>query len=113
MPTRENVAEEIRRNSISAGCEDPRFTPVREEELPLLTYSVDILTKPEPVSSKKELDPEKYGVIVRSGYKTGLLLPDLEGVNTVDEQISIALGKAGIDRFESYSIERFRVIRHS
>jgi AmmeMemoRadiSam system protein A len=113
MPTRKNVAEEIRRNSISAGCEDPRFTPVREEELPLLTYSVDILTKPEPVSSKKELDPEKYGVIVRSGYKTGLLLPDLEGVNTVDEQISIALGKAGIDRFESYSIERFRVIRHS
>lgn len=112
MPTKSNIAEEVRRNAISAGCEDPRFSPVRTEELPELTYSVDVLTKPEPIDSKSKLDPKKYGIIVKKGYKTGLLLPDLEGVDTVDEQIDIALRKAGISPFEDYKIERFQVIRH-
>jgi AmmeMemoRadiSam system protein A len=112
IPTKANIAEEIRQNAISAGCDDPRFPSVRTEELPELEYSVDVLTKPEPIESKSELDPKRYGIIVKKGYKKGLLLPDLEGVDTVDEQISIALQKAGISPFDDYKIERFQVIRH-
>ncbi len=112
LPTRENIAEEIQRNAISAGCEDPRFYPVTPDELSELEYSVDILTKPEPIESLDKLDPKKYGIIVRKGYRSGLLLPDLEGVDTVEEQLSIALRKAGIRPNENYEMERFEVIRH-
>lgn len=112
MPTEKNIAEEILRNAISAGTGDPRFNPVRSDELEDLVYSVDVLTSPEPVDSKEQLDPKRYGVIVRRGYKSGLLLPDLEGVDTVEDQLNIALRKAGIWHKEDYSIERFEVIRH-
>lgn len=111
-PLKNNIAEEIIRNAVSAGTEDPRFYPVEIDELDDIVYSVDVLTKPEPVKSKDDLDVKKYGVIVRSGYKSGLLLPDLEGVDTVDQQISIALRKAGIAPNEKYTIERFEVVRH-
>lgn len=112
LPQRNNIAEEIIKNAISAGFEDPRFEPVEYDELQELEYSVDVLTTPEPIKSKDELDPKKYGVIVRRGYRSGLLLPDLEGVNTVDEQIAIALKKAGIMPQEKYTLERFEVVRH-
>lgn len=112
LPTKKNIAEEIRQNAISAGCEDPRFEPVEPEELPELTYSVDVLTRPEPIDSPDKLDPKRYGVIVRKGFRSGLLLPDLEGVDTVEEQISIALKKAGIRPDEDYKLERFEVVRH-
>ncbi|HBM75527.1 MAG TPA: AMMECR1 domain-containing protein [Clostridiaceae bacterium] len=108
----QNIAEEIIENAISAGTRDPRFYPVEKDELDDLVYSVDVLGKSEPVSSREELDASKYGVIVRSDWRSGLLLPNLEGVDTVDEQISIALKKAGIDEDEDYSIERFEVVRH-
>lgn len=111
FPAYDNITEEIMRNAIEAGERDPRFNPVEEEELYEIVYSVDVLM-PAEKSSKGMLDPKKYGVIVRSGYRTGLLLPDLSGVDTVDEQISIALKKAGIEEDENYSIERFEVIRH-
>lgn len=111
-PLKNNIAEEIIRNAVSAGTEDPRFYPVEIDELDDIVYSVDVLTKPEPVKSKDDLDAKKYGVIVRSGYKSGLLLPDLDGVDTVDQQISIALRKAGIAPDEKYTIERFEVVRH-
>ncbi|MBE3593056.1 MAG: AmmeMemoRadiSam system protein A [Thermoanaerobacter sp.] len=109
---RKNIAEEIIKNAISAGFEDPRFEPVEEYELKDIEYSVDVLTPPQPVKSKQELNPKKYGVIVRKGYRSGLLLPDLEGVDTVEEQISIALRKAGISPDEDYTIEKFEVERH-
>jgi AmmeMemoRadiSam system protein A/AmmeMemoRadiSam system protein B len=112
LPTRKNIAEEIIRNAISAGCEDPRFSPVEPEELPELVYSVDVLTTPEPVDSPDKLDPKKYGVIVKKGARTGLLLPDLEGVDTVEKQLEIALRKAGIRPDEDYEIFRFEVKRH-
>jgi AmmeMemoRadiSam system protein A len=112
MPVTESVAEEILRNSISAATEDPRFPPVREEELGSLTYSVDILGAPEAIESAAELDVIKYGVIVTCGYKRGLLLPNLDGVDTVEQQVSIALQKAGIGKDEPYSLERFEVIRY-
>ncbi|RKD25402.1 uncharacterized protein, PH0010 family/AmmeMemoRadiSam system protein A/AmmeMemoRadiSam system protein B [Caminicella sporogenes DSM 14501] len=111
-PTTENIAQEIIENAIKAGTEDPRFYPVEEDELDDLVYSVDILKKPELVSSLDELDEKKYGVIVSSGRRKGLLLPNIEGVNSVEEQIRIALRKAGISPNEGYSIQRFEVIRH-
>jgi len=110
-PVTNNCAEEILRNAVEAGERDPRFFPVDEEELSELVYSVDVLMPPEPASIE-DLDVKKYGVIVRSGTRAGLLLPDLEGVDTTNEQLSIALRKAGISPSEDYEIERFEVIRH-
>lgn len=111
-PTQKNVAMEIIENAISAGLRDPRFDPVEEEELPQLVYSVDILMEPEPISSMEELDVKKYGVIVSKGFRKGLLLPNLDGVDTPQEQVRIALNKAGIPEFEDFKLERFEVIRH-
>lgn len=111
-PTTINTAMEIIQNAISSGTRDPRFRPVEEHELEQLDYSVDVLMEPERIDSIAELDVKKYGVIVRSGYKTGLLLPNLEGVDTVEEQVSIALRKAEIRSGEAYELERFEVIRH-
>jgi AMMECR1 domain-containing protein len=107
------VADEIIRNAVSAGMEDPRFPPVKQEELPYLSYKVDVLGEPEPVQSKEQLDPKRYGVIVSSGYRRGLLLPDLDGVDTVEEQLRIACLKAGISPSEPYQISRFEVVRHT
>jgi len=111
-PTRRNVAEEIIANAISAATRDPRFPPVTAAELADLEISVDVLTPPEPITSTAELDPRVYGVIVESGPRRGLLLPDLEGVDTVEQQVSIALQKAWIDPRSPYRMYRFRVIRY-
>jgi len=110
LPVRDSIAEEIICNAISASTEDPRFRPITEDEIPYLEVNVDVLSKPVP-TTKEELDPKKYGVIVSQGYKRGLLLPDLDGVDTVDYQIEIAKQKAGITSGE-ISLERFEVIRH-
>lgn len=111
-PVTANVAEEILRNAISAGREDPRFEPVREAELDTLIYSVDVLTAPEKVDSPDSLDPARYGVIVSGGSRRGLLLPRLDGVDTVERQIDIARQKAGIGPDEPFELERFEVVRH-
>ena len=112
-PTTESVAWEIVQNAVSACSRDPRFVPVRVDELNSLEYSVDILGEAEIVSSKTELDVKKYGVIVSCGGRRGLLLPDLEGVDTVEQQIEIALQKGGISSEERYTLERFEVVRHT
>ncbi len=111
-PVRQNLAEEISANTISAALRDPRFPPLKEEELATLDISVDILSPLEKVESKAELDPEQYGVLVRSGSRSGLLLPDLEGVASVDEQVAIALRKAGIGPGEPVELFRFTVTRY-
>jgi len=111
-PVRENLAEEIIRNAVSAAVNDPRFEPLEPEELDELTISVDVLEKPEPVAGIEELDPEMYGVIVTSGHKRGLLLPNLAGVHSSGEQVRIAMNKAGITDKDKYSLERFRVTRY-
>lgn len=111
-PTRQNIAEEIINNAISSGIRDPRFNPVEAHELDSLVYSVDILKESEPIATIDELDVVKYGVIVRSGTRTGLLLPNLEGVDTPEQQVSISLQKAGIKSGEEYKMERFEVVRH-
>ena len=111
-PVRENVAAEVIANAISAATRDPRFPPVRPDELADLEVSVDVLTEPEPISSLAELDPKRYGVIVQSGSRRGLLLPDLEGVDTARQQVASALRKAWIDPDDRYQMYRFEVIRH-
>jgi AmmeMemoRadiSam system protein A len=111
-PTCPNVAEEIIHNAISAASRDPRFLPVAPEELSHLTYSVDVLTKPEEVQSVDKLDPRRYGVIVESGKRRGLLLPDLSGVDTVEQQIDICRQKGGIAPDDPVKLYRFEVRRY-
>jgi AmmeMemoRadiSam system protein A len=110
-PTKDNVAKEIIANAISSSTGDPRFPRVTASELDDLEYSVDILTKPEPVTDISQLDPEEYGIIVESGWRKGLLLPALEGVDSVEEQIAICRLKAGISASEPVELYRFQVRR--
>jgi len=130
LSTRENIVEETIHNAIAAAAEDYRFGPIRGEELPHLSYAVYILGEPELVKGIKELDPKKYGIIVKTipikgptgidvvfnGHfvaKTGLLLPDLEGVDIIEKQISIACQKGGIDPLrEKILIYRFTVEKY-
>ena len=111
LPTQENIAKEIIVNAISAATEDPRFHPVKAEEFPELDISVDILGRPE-ASRQEDLDPARYGIIVCSGSRKGLLLPMLEGVDTVEDQIAITRQKAGIGYNEPIEIYRFTVTRY-
>lgn len=111
-PAQPNLALEVIHNAIMAATEDPRFPPVTPRELARLQISVDVLSLPKPVSGLEELDPSKYGVIVQSGFRRGLLLPDLEGVDTVECQVDIARRKAGIGPNESLRISRFEVHRY-
>jgi MEMO1 family protein len=112
-PVHQNLAEEIIHNAVSAGVKDPRFQPLRLAELDDLEISVDVLSPMERVNSEDDLDPVKYGVMVRSGHRSGLLLPDLEGVDTIEEQLEIARRKAGIAPGEPVELYRFTVTRHS
>ncbi|PIR02742.1 MAG: AmmeMemoRadiSam system protein A [Candidatus Nealsonbacteria bacterium CG_4_9_14_0_2_um_filter_37_38] len=130
LPTKENIAKEVIHNAIAAATEDYRFGPIRKEELPQLSYTVYILNEPELIKSIKELDPKKYGIIVKTipivsprgtdvvfnghmPHKSGLLLPDLEGVDTVEQQISIACQKGGINPIaEKIVIYKFTVEKY-
>jgi AmmeMemoRadiSam system protein A len=112
QPARETLAEEISANAVSAACRDPRFPPVSEQELTALDISVDILSEPEAVSDASQLDAGRYGVIVKRGERVGLLLPDLEGVESVEQQLEIARNKAGISPHEPIQLYRFTVDRY-
>ena len=112
-PTTPSVAWEIVQNTVSACSRDPRFSPVRPEELDGLEYSVDVLGEPEAITSPDQLDVKRYGVIVSRGGRRGLLLPDLDGVDTVEQQIGIARQKGGISAREHYTLARFEVVRHT
>ncbi|MCL2499851.1 MAG: AmmeMemoRadiSam system protein A [Defluviitaleaceae bacterium] len=111
-PTCDNLALEIMQNSVSAGLRDTRFNPITAAELPHLTYKVDVLSAPEPISAPNELDVQRYGVIVTNGYRRGLLLPNLDGIDSVEQQIMIAMQKAGIHPSEPIELERFEVVRY-
>lgn len=131
LPTRENIAREIIQNALAAASQDYRFGPIQKEELPYLSYIVYILSKPELVRDIGELDPKKYGIIVKASpiispdrtdvvfnghrpFKSGLLLPDLKGIDTVEEQISLACQKAGINpTSEKIVIYKFAVEKHA
>jgi len=111
-PTTPSVAAETVRNAIGAATQDPRFPPVTANEFPDLEYSVDVLTRPVLVDDPYKLDPKQDGLIVQSGYRRGLLLPDLDGVDTVQQQIEICCAKAGIDPSEPLKFYTFRVKRY-
>lgn len=113
QPTCASLAEEVIQNAVSASTRDPRFAPITADELPNLSINVDVLFPPEP-AKVSDLDPKRYGVIVTKGAKRGLLLPDLPGVDTPEQQISIACAKAGITLFgPEVELERFEVVRHT
>jgi len=112
QPCGKNVADEIVQNAISAATRDPRFSPVRPDELERLEYSVDVLSAPEQIQNVTELDPRRYGVIVQAGRRRGLLLPDLEGIDTAEEQVAIASQKAGIAPGMQVTLSRFEVKRY-
>ncbi len=114
LPTKENIAKEIIHNAVAAATEDYRFGPIQKEELPYLTFTVYILSEPEIVRDIKELNPEKYGIIVKTvSPKTGLLLPDLEGIDTIEKQIYTACQKGGIDpNIEKLIIYKFTVEKY-
>ena len=111
-PTEYCLAQEIINNAISASTRDPRFSPIRPDELKYLDISVDVLGEPEDIDSADQLDVKRYGVIVSCGRRRGLLLPDLDGVDTPEQQISIAMQKGGIRQGDPYKLQRFEVIRH-
>ncbi|MFC2078561.1 AmmeMemoRadiSam system protein A [Candidatus Bipolaricaulota bacterium] len=111
FPSGETIAHEIVANAIKSASSDPRFPPIDETELASLMISVDVLSEPESCN-ENQLDPSIYGVIVESGWRRGLLLPDLEGVETVADQVAIARRKAGINPDEPASLFRFTVERH-
>mgnify|MGYP000162132978 CR=1 FL=1 len=111
-PTKPNIALEIVSSAIGAATRDPRFTPIAASELADLEYSVDVLSGPEPAKTLDNLDPEKYGVIVEGRGHRGLLLPNLDGVDSVQEQLDIARYKAGLEPNEEIMIQRFEVKRY-
>lgn len=110
--TRRSVAEEIVHNAISASTQDPRFDPITPDELSSLVISVDVLGPIEDIDSPDKLDVKKYGVICTKGYRRGLLLPNLDGVDSIEQQISIACRKGGISPDEQPELQRFEVVRH-
>lgn len=113
-PTQPSLAIEIVRNGVLACSQDPRFPPVEESELGFLDYSIDVLDRPESIACEDQLDVRQFGVIVSKGWRRGLLLPNLEGIDTVEQQVAIAKRKAGIDLDEAgVSLQRFRVVRHT
>ncbi len=113
VPTKKNIALEIITNAISSATQDPRFPPITTKELPKITYSVDILSASKTISKDKLSDPKKYGLIVSSqDGRRGLLLPNLPGVKTIEEQIKICRMKAGINPWEPVNYHIFTVERH-
>lgn len=114
LPTTQNIAEEIIQNAISAATEDYRFNTVTKEELPKLSYSIYILSEPREIKNFNELDPERYGILVKSEVgKSGLLLPNLEGINTKEEQLEAVCCKAGINLSkEKITIFKFDAIKY-
>lgn len=112
-PVKKNVAGEVIHNAISASTQDPRFPSVTTEELDDITISVDILSPLEKITDLSELDPKKYGILLSCNFKKGVLLPDIEGINSVEEQIRIAKSKGDIKTYEKFQIQRFEVQRFS
>ena len=112
LPVQDSLEREIMTNAVSASTRDPRFPPMSARELDNVTISVDVLGAPEEVREGMGLDPKTWGVIVSKGGRRGLLLPDLPGVNSVEQQIAIAAQKAGIRDLEGARFERFTVSRY-
>jgi AmmeMemoRadiSam system protein A len=108
-PVEENLYQEIVRNAIASASRDTRFSPVRMDEMDEIEISVDVLSEPEQVYSPDELDPSKYGLIISDGnYSRGILLPGLEGIDSVEQQISIVKRKAGLEKYDDDLLNYYR-----
>lgn len=105
-PTKKDIEQEIISSAIAA-CEDPRFPVISINDLSFLDYEVNILEKPQKITTIAELDPQKYGVMVKTDTKSALLLPGLKGINTTKKQLNIVRKKAGINSNEHYEIFKF------
>ncbi len=112
-PKYDNIAEEVIKNAIKAAKEDPRFPAIKMHELNELSFSVDVLTPPEKINDTKLLDVKLYGLIVQKGNKRGLLLPNLENVKTVDQQLKICMKKGGFKETDDFELYRFKVNRYT
>lgn len=111
-PATNSLGDEIIRNASSAALKDPRFPPVKEDELHELTISVDVLTEPEPCEID-DLNPDRYGIMIEKEGKSGLLLPDLDGVDSVEKQVEVTKKKAGLPpAADDFELKRFEVERH-
>ena len=111
-PVWPSLDREIIENAVLASTRDPRFPPMVRRELDDAVFSVDILSEAESVDGVEQLDPRKYGVIVSRGSQRGVLLPDLDGVDTAEQQVSIAAQKAGLHTLDGVKLERFQVERY-
>jgi len=109
----DTIGEEIESCALASGFQDPRFPSLTASELEKVSIEISLLEPDTPVENISELDPKKFGIIIESGTKKGVLLPDIDGVDTVSEQISITLQKAGIAPNESYEIKKFEVTKIS
>ena len=112
QPLHDHLVDEVVECARLAALRDPRFAPVRAEELPRLTIEVSVLTPPEPVEDLDTLDPARWGVVVSCGRRRGVLLPEVHGVDTVEQQLAIALRKGGIDQREPWTVHRFEVLKY-
>lgn len=112
QPMEDSIVEEVINNAISAATQDPRFPPVSPAELHDLTIEVSVLHQPEPIESIDDLDPAVYGVIVQQGWRRGLLLPDIEGIDTAEMQVRYARMKAGIAPHADVTLQRFQVDKY-
>jgi len=112
VPTQPSLVQEIIQNAVSAATHDPRFPSVTLQELEEMDISVDVLTSPEKVADVDQLDPMRFGVIIRSEGRVGVLLPDIPQVTTAEQQVAIARRKAGIRPDEPVEIYRFEVTRY-
>lgn len=111
-PLRQDLFQEIIENAISVCDKDDRFEEVDESELSELFISVDVISEPQKVGGILDLNPKKFGIVVETKEKQGVLLPEIEGIRTPSDQLRLALKKAGIDEYEEYTIKRFTVERH-
>ena len=111
QPKYANLAEEVIQNAIKAASEDPRFPPIEKKELDQLTITVDVLTAPEKIDDTSSLELKRYGLIVRHKGRQGLLLPDLENIKSVDQQLKVCLKKGGVKKSDPYELYRFKVKR--
>jgi AmmeMemoRadiSam system protein A len=112
-PSEASIVQETINNAIAAATRDPRFPPVRPRELADLQIDVSVLYPPEPIEDVDQLDPVKYGVVVQRGYRRGLLLPDIEGIDDAETQVEYARRKAGISSNEPVQLFRFKVEKYT
>jgi len=113
-PNEATLGREVLRNAYSAARQDHRFRPLTAEELAGLQVKVDVLSPLESIPGPEQLDPSRYGVVVATqDGRRGVLLPDLEGVDRIDQQLEIARRKAGIGAGEHVHLARFTVDRHA